>query len=169
MKKIGIGLIVLALVGATVWAAGVATYNHRVHVHDIGTVTVDAQQSGTWDSITTHIDTAHAGLLVDSTEYVLTMEGIAHMNPGATLYLGCTRADSGDVGRDREIDSIYFTASAALRGPIDLPFTWRAYCAADSAHIDTFFFNAACGGSTTFDQVTIRDLRVTVGQLTQDR
>ena len=169
MKTIVKTIAVLLLVAAAVFAAGVASYNNRTHVHNIGAVTIDGQQTGTWDSITTHIDTAKAGLLVDSTQYIIRFSGIASMNPGAKLFFGVTRADSGDVDRGRDLDSGYIAASASLAGAIDIPFTWEAFCQSDSAHIDTFFFNMASGGSSNMDYVKVRGLKISVTQLTQDR
>ena len=151
MKKVLIGLLVVAI-GAAVYAAAPLGRNFYTNTGD---VTVSAQYTGTWAMQDSLIVVAS-----DSASTIVTISGIALMDPGDALYLGL-QDDSAGSGTVPTLDTFLIVYSLAEKARGYVPFSFQYVKVNNAALTDTLFFRAACGGSGQNERVSIQDLVIT--------
>lgn len=163
MRKLALVLIVL--MSALVYGAAPTVVERSSLTGDI---TIDSQHTGGWecvDSLYLSID--------DTSGNVLTITGVALLKAGSKLYIGFGN-DSANRVDSATGATTGFTNSNLDTVLIEAPKSWRggqARVAFSVRHVyvytsqtdvqDTFYFNAACGGSDSWDYVKLEDVVVT--------
>ena len=151
-----VGLFMVMIVIS--YAAAPASRNFS---HSTASFTVDAQQTGGWDIVDSIVIVCS-----DSANTLIWITGTAIMDPGDKLYFGLgndsadmTSATSLTAYSNLKKDSLIYPKGA--RGTIHIPWSFRYANSTNGANTDTFYFNAACGGSAVMEYVSLRNVYIT--------
>jgi hypothetical protein len=159
--------VLLVVMATTAFGAAVTEIEYRARAN---TYTVDAQKSGTWDSLASLIVVAS-----DTGALYVSIQGTAVMDPGDKLYVGfaCHQAVGAAAPN---IDTFTVAAPRGVTGKQYIPFFFE-YMVCDTvstatglgdpflgyigAVTDTVKFRGACGGSTTKEYVELENVTYT--------
>ena len=158
IKTMIMGLVFLLLTSSLYAAAPTFVTTSNL----TGDATVDSQWTGGWNTV----DSIY--LTIDDTSYtILTISGVAIMNPGDALYIGfgndsANRVSGADVTANSNLDTALIIMPLQVHGTQKVPFCIRyTYLYESQTDIeDTFYFNAASRGSESWDQVQLEDVVV---------
>jgi hypothetical protein len=157
--------VTLALVAVALFCIAAApTFSH--YSSALNSVTINNQYTGAWDTvgsvITVHTDTCY--------EY-FTVTGTAVMGPNDKLYVAigndsCNRVSATDLSPHNNLDTIGILGP--FRGQIGE--TRHSFCyqyrwtstSTQTDITDTFYVNAACGGSSASEAVALENVLVAV-------
>ncbi len=159
MKKLGLFIGVL-VIGAVIMAAAPS---HFGYFNNVGSKTVNGPFGGAWttvDSLITVVD--------DSGFVMVTVTGVAKLDPGERLYLGLGNdsancvdsATCAGVGvANSNIDTVLFQSPQNTGNPVMMPFTHTfAIDTVVASTTDTIYLNAAKAGTAVVENVQLTDV-----------
>jgi len=154
MKKfIPIGLVIVVLCGAGLWAAAPEFTGDVMKLAD--EVTIDIQHSAAaWKPVcATGMDYS----MTDSCMVVATVTGYVILDPGECLYIGFREIYTNDSVC---VDTFEFCAPDNVEGAIKWPFAiqWVDSLLSQTDDIDTVFVNAACKGTGQGESVILKNV-----------
>lgn len=149
MKRLRNWMVLLACIAvAAVVMAAAPTHVHNYA--DIGDATVDADYTGTWDSLGALIYTAD-----DTFAIVIQVSGVAVMTSSDRLYLGLGHNSTTPTSAD--LDTFIVQAPRFTSGRCRIPFNLQLVYS-DTAWTDTLFLQAASGGGSSVNYVGLEDV-----------
>jgi len=119
------------------------------------TLTINVSHSASkWKAVNT---TPMVYSYTDTGFAVVTVSGVALLNPGGKLYIGIREVCTNDSIVE---DTFIFQADETQGGLVRMPFTimYVDSLLSQTDDIDSVFVNAACGGSVAWDYVKLENV-----------
>lgn len=157
MKKVFWVAVVLCVVASGLLFA--AAPSSKNAFSNTGDKTVDNQYTGSWDVLDSLIV-----IRSDSGATIITVTGIAVLDPGERLYLGlghdsANRTSETNLAPNSDLDTTQMAQPYGIKGRARVPFSFSYGISGNGALTDTIYLNAACGSSA--GPVEVEDVCVT--------
>ena len=162
-------LLLILVLPMLVWAVADET-GHKMFYSGTD-LTVDSQFSGGGEVVDSII-VAAIEMLSDSTLFSIRVTGVAVMDGYDKLYIGfgndsANRVDSATGAStgytNSNLDTFLIVPPFRATNKMRVPFAFSFMHPLDSVAVtDTFYLNAYCGGSSTYESVPIEDVVFTI-------
>ncbi|MEA1999261.1 MAG: hypothetical protein U9N61_08070 [Euryarchaeota archaeon] len=169
MRKLILSSALGLLIGLSAWAA--APTNNSVVNDNIATITIDAQHTGIWDTLSS-IDVT----LTDTCYAIFTCTGTATLTAGQKLYAGFV-CSTGTVPKPAVTTRYVPTDTLKLEWPtgaykdrhtFGFSITYMDSLVTQTDTVKKVYAIAAVKGGTTQEEVTVTNVRMSCGISDQD-